>query len=270
MYLVLIVGIAISCTKNEIEYQSDTIGDVAEFQLHYYVPINAVSTNYIYKVEVNSQLYANSLAPLSTYSAIPGGDVGRFYTVAPGSVNFKLYMGTAQTLVYDKNVTLATGKQNVFVYDFAKDPIVFDNGYPYSANLTMDTDSACYVKFYNFLYEKAGIPSTLKLQYQYTDPRTKGLVNIGKPVAFGETTGWQPVKVVKSIFISYGYNKVDFSIKIVDAAGNLTGDLQVWNSTKFIPYTGPFTEYIGRRYHHVLAGMRAESPSASVRAFTAL
>ncbi|MCK7533258.1 MAG: hypothetical protein MZV63_20620 [Marinilabiliales bacterium] len=35
------------------------LGEVAEFQLHYIVPVNAVAANNITKVEINNQLYAN-------------------------------------------------------------------------------------------------------------------------------------------------------------------------------------------------------------------
>lgn len=272
MCFALVVAFAASCEKNEIEYKTTDIGNVAEFQLHYYNPVAAATANYIYKVEVNGSLIANSTAPLTTYNAIPNGLVGRFYTTPAGSTNIKMYMGTALTTpVYDKTVTLKEGKQNVFVYDFAKDPIVFDNGYPYSTNLTMDSDSTCWVKFYNFLYEKAGEPTTLKLQYQYIDTRTKALVNVGKPVAFGETTGWQPVKVIKSLNISEGYAKIDYRIKVVDASGAVTGDLQLWNASKvYASYADFGTLFIGRRYHLVIAGMRSAIPIASIRPFTAL
>lgn len=271
MCLALIMAFAVSCEKNEVEYKTTDIGDVAEFQLHYFVPVTAVATNNINKIEVNDQLYSTTMAPLTTYNAVPNGSVGRFFIANTGSVNIKMYLGAALSLAYDKNVTLNKGKQNVFVYDFTKDPIVFDNGYPYSTNLTMGTDSFCYVKFYNFLFEKAGVPTNLKLQYQYTDPRTKAMVNIGAPVSFGETTGWQPVKVVKSVFISAGSVRVDFSIKVVEADGSVSGDLQLWNTNKvYVKYTGFFTEFIGRRYHHVISGMRSDLPVASVRQFTAL
>lgn len=272
-YISLVLGIAIlaSCEKNEVEYMTTSIQNKAEFQLHYYAPVNATSSNYIYRVEVNNEVVANQTAPLSTYNVIPNGSVGRFYTVNPGSVNIKLYQGTDETLVYDKDVTLNTGKQNIFVYDLNKEPIVFDNGYPYAANLTEDTDSTCYVKFYHMLYETEGVPCNLKLQYQYVEPRTKELVNIGNPVSFGETTGWQPVKIVKSVLISEGYARVDYKIKVVDASGAIVGDLQLWNSSsKYVSYSDYWNGYIGRRYHHVIAGMRSAKPTAAVRQFTAL
>jgi len=173
-------------------------------------------------------------------------------------------------LVYNQNVTLSAEKQNVFVYDFDKVPMVFDNGYPFAKTEGSGTDSTCYVKFYNFLYETAGVPSTLKLQYQYVDPRTSALVNIGDPVSFGETTGWQPVKVVKSVVISAGYCNIYYKIKVVADDGTISGDLQLWNSKSvYASYSDYAIGYIGRRYFHTLGGMRSATPIASVRVFNA-
>lgn len=273
--LFLAVVLIVSCEENEIVYKGATTApdDVAEFQLHYVVPVNGVSTNYIYKVEINDALFSNNTAPLSTYSAIPDGAVGRFFTVTPGNVNIKLYKGTDATLVYNQNIALNKGKQNVFVHDFSKQPIVFDNGYPYeSSSTTLAGDSICFVKFYNFLYESDGVPCPLKLQYQYLDSRTNAYVNMGSPVSFGETTGWQPVKIVKSVPISGGYNKITYKIVVINNDGSVAGDLQLLNSSnKYVSYSdNTKTEYIGRRYHHTLAGIRTATPVASVREFTAL
>ncbi len=274
-YISLFVVIVsfISCEENEIEYMTtDVSSGTAEFQLHYFVPIEATTSNYIYQVEINDKLYANSTAPLFTYDAIPTDDAaGRFYTVDAGTVNIKLYKGSDLELVYDKDVTLSEGKQNIFIHDFDEAPIVLDNGYPYEANVTEDTDSTCYVKFYNFLYESEGVPTDLKLQYQYVDTETSDTINIGNPVAFGETTGWQPVKVIKSIFNSYGYNRIYYRIKVVDANGNITGELSLVNSSSvYKDYSDYWSEYIGRRYHHIFGGIRTTTPAASVRQFIAL
>lgn len=273
--LVLVMVLIFSCKKHEIEYNTTTISNVAEFQLHYFVPVTATATNYINRVEINDQLYSNRKAPLTTYNAIPNGSVGRFYTVAPGIVNIKMYQGATDTTlvkVYDQNVTLTVGKQNVFVHDFAKPPVWFDNGYPYIANVTGNTDSVCYIKFYNFLYETAGVPTTLKLQYQYVDPRNAtAVVNIGPPVSFGESTGWQQVKVVKAIYNSAGSAVINYRIKLVDAGGVIGADLQIKNTSgTFVNYAEFFTASIGRRYHSILSGMRAAAPAASARIFTAL
>ena len=273
--LVLIIATAFSCTKHEVVYDADTISGTAEFQLHYYNPVTTATTNNINRVEVNGQLYANIKAPLTTYNVVPSGGVGRFFAVAPGSVNIKLYQGAVDplTLVYDKNVTLVAGKQNVFVHDFTKDPIVYDNGYPYPRNTTSITDSICWIKFYNILYETAVLgPTTLRIQFQYIDYRTNLPVNIGAPVAFGETTGWQPVTVVKDNNISAGSRLMTFKMKTVDAGGVITGDLQIMGTGgTYSAYTSTFTCAIGRRYHQVMSGFRAvAAPNSSVRTFTAL
>ncbi len=271
--LILAVILMVSCEKHEITYDATTIGEVAEFQLHYIVPVTAVAANNITKVEINNQLYSNNKAPLNTYNAIPSGGVGRFYTVNPGTVNIKMYQGTdMDVLVYDQSVTLTAGKQNLFVHDFAQVPKVFDNGYPYVANLTDVTDSTAWVKFYNFLYESAGVPTTKKLQYQYVNTRTSALVNIGTPVGFGESTGWEKITVVKTDLISSGSRLITFKIKEVDDGGTVIGDLQVMGAGgAFAAYTATSTLFIGRRYHHTMAGFRAvASPNSSVRVFTAL
>jgi hypothetical protein len=271
--LILAVVLMVSCEKHEIVYDAEPVADMAEFQLHYYVPVTAVAANNITKVEVNSKLFANTRAPLATYNVIPSGAVGRFYAVNPGPVQIKMYQGAEMTtLVYDKTVTLTSGKQNVVVHDFAQAPIVFDNGYPYVANVTTITDSIAWVKFYNFLYESAGVPTTKKLQYQYVNTRTSALVNIGTPVGFGESTGWEKVIVVKTDLISQGARTITFKIKEVDDSGVVIGDLQVMGTTGvFAAYTATSSLTIARRYHHTMAGYRAvASPNSSVRVFTAL
>jgi hypothetical protein len=149
---------------------------------------------------------------------------------------------------------------------------VFDNGYPYTPNNTEITDSTCWIKFYNFLYETAGVPYNLKLQYRYLNPhKTTDTINIGSPVSFGETTGWQPVKVKKSVPVSSGYARIDYYIHVIDANGNDLGPLKVMKSNgTYAKYTDYWTGYIGRRYHHTMSGMRATTLTSAVRVFTAL
>jgi hypothetical protein len=58
---------------------------------------------------------------------------------------------------------------------------------------------------------------------------------------------------------------------VVDANGNITGDLQLLNSNgNIVDYSDYWNGYIGRRYHHVLSGVRSENPVAKVRQFTGL
>ncbi len=275
--LFLITLGVVSCDKHEIEYMTTPIDKgMAEIQLHYFVPVTAVAANNIYKVAIGNQEYINNgAAVISTYNAIPSGSVGRFYAIKDGDVNIILYKGSDMELVYDKNVKLNAGKQNVFIYDFDKEPIVFENGYPYNTNTTMETDSTCWVKFYNFMYEKEGEYCTLKLQYQYQYTDSEGKKsdwnNLGEPIGFGESTGWQPVRVIKSIFNSSGYARIDYKIKVQDENGEYTQDLQLWNSNgKYVSYSDYWNGYIGRRYHHIMKGMRSAKPIASVSQFTAL
>lgn len=279
-YLILLLATVLgtaSCEKHEIEYMTTPVGEgMAEIQLHYFVPLVAGATNDIYRVEIGDQVYVNNgAAVISTYNATPAGAVGRFYAVKAGNVNIKLYKGSNKDLVYDKTVTLKEGKQNVFIYDFDQEPAVFDNGYPYETNITENTDEMCWVKFYNFLYEEDGEYCQQKLQYQwqYTDAEgnKSEWQNVGEPVAFGESTGWQPITVIKEVFNSSGYARIDYKIKVQDENGNYTQDLQLWNASgKYVSYSDYWTGYVGRRYHHIMGGMRSAKPIASVRQFTAL
>lgn len=274
--LVLAVALTMSCEKHEIEYDATPISDMAEFQLHYMVPVTSAAANNITRVDVNGKLFANSKAPLATYNAIPTS-AGKFYAVNPGNVNLKLYMTAklepkGDSLVYDQSVAMAKGKQNVFVHDFVQVPVVFDNGFPYIKRETVSTDSTSWVKFYNFLYETPGEPTSKRIQYQYVDTRTSALVNIGAPVAFGEATDWVQITVLKSVLVSQGSRSITFRMKEVDDDGTIIGDLQVMGTTgSYAAYTGTATLTIGRWYHHTMAGFRAvKSPNSSVRVFTAL
>ena len=279
LILFFLSGFLFSCQKHIVEYNSVNVSsDEAEFQLHYFVPLTASTANNIYKVEINGQMIANSSSPLTTYNAIPSAAVGRFYTTKKGQTNIKLYKGEGLQPVYDQNCDLKAGKQNIFVYDFTKPPIIFDNGFPYTPLVTEKTGSTAWVKFYNFLYEKEGVPTDLKLQYQCqyiindTTKVKSDWVNVGKPLAFGEATGWEPVHVnVSTTTITAGSDRVDYRIKVIDNDGNDLGDLQVLNaSNKFVNYSDWWTAAVGRRYHHVISGMRADKPNCAVRQFTGL
>jgi hypothetical protein len=277
--LFLLSAVLFSCEKHKVEYDAVPVSSgEAEFQLHYFVPLTASTENNIYKIEINGQSISNSTSPLYTYNAVPSGAVGRFYTTTSGKNNIKLYKGEDLELVYDQDVELSAGKQNIFVYDFTKPPIVFDNGYPFEPLVTEQTGSTAWIKFYNFLFEEEGVPTTLKLQYQcqYTindiSKEKSDWMNVGVPVGFGEATGWEPVHVnVSTTSITSGNDRVDYRIKVIDQNGNDGGILQVMNSSnKFVNYSDWWTAYVGRRYHHVFSGMRAAKPTAAVRQFTAL
>lgn len=270
-------AIAVSCKKNVIEYNGEFIDEnTAEFQLHYFVPVVADIANNIYKIELNNKLLTNNTSPLLTYNALPSANTGMFFTTAPGNANIKLYKGSDTVLTYDQNVNLTAGKQNVFIYDYSKPPIVFDNQFPYPRNVTEHTDSTAWVKFYNFMYEAEGQPTTLKLQYQYqytmnveTGVKSDWL-NVGNAVSFGEATSWEPVRVIKSVELSSSYARIDYRIRLIGSDGSDQGSLQIINaSNRFVNYSDYWTAYVGRAYHHVLSGIRTNAPRTAVRQFTA-
>jgi hypothetical protein len=282
---VLLVTVGSSCKKHVIEYDSDNLPkEAAEFQLHYFVPVTTGAANNITKVEINNKLYANNTTPLVPYNAIPSGGVGLFFTAPSGVTNIKLYKGDNPVLAYDQDVTLTPGKQNVFVYDFAKPPVVIDNGYPYEKITTDSTGTFAWVKFYNFLFETSGVTTPLKLQYQYqynTDPGPTATytnlksdwINLGNPVSFGEATGWVQVPVIKHAdrLVTQGTERIDYRIRMIGANGEDLGPLKVQSSTgSMVDYADFWNATIGRRYHHILAGYRAAAPISSVRQFTAL
>ncbi|MBT1698038.1 hypothetical protein KK083_14190 [Fulvivirgaceae bacterium PWU4] len=280
---ILLAVCAFSCEEHVIEYDAAPVSGAAEFQLHYVVPVTAVAANNIYRVEINGKVYSNTSAPLTTYNAIPSGTASAFYTAEPGNVNIKLYQGTdGTTLVYDQNATLVAGKQNIFVHNFNQPPVVVDNGFPYQDAVTLDTDTTSYVKFYNFLYETTNVPTTLRLQYQYIFTRSyfnekgeriivnKDTLDVGPPVAFGESTGWQPVKVFKEVYNASGTARLDYLIQVVDANGNITGRLQARTTGGTTqPYADFWTTTVGRNVHHIYAGLRTAAPGSAVRLFTA-
>jgi hypothetical protein len=280
----ILVTLGTSCKKHVIEYDSYNLPkDAAEFQLHYFVPVVTGAANNITKVEINSKLYSNSTTPLVPYNAIPSGGVGLFFTAPSGVTNIKLYKGPDAELVYDQNCTLTPGKQNIFVYDFNKPPVVIDNGYPYTKITTDSTGTFAWVKFYNFLFETPGVTTPLKLQYQYqynTDPGPaptytnlkSDWINLGNPVSFGESTGWELVPVIKHAdrLVTQGTERIDYRIRVIGANGEDLGPLQVRNSTgSMVNYADFWNATIGRHMHHIFAGYRAATPISSVRQFYA-
>lgn len=271
---ILALSLVFSCDKHEIMYNTDDVdANTAEFQLHYFEPVNNVAANYIDSVFVNDVLYSsvNGSGQLLPYNGVPGGGVGRFFAVKAGQVNFKFYR--KGKVVYNETVTLNSGKQNVFVHNLSKAPVVLDNQSPYNdithATGTVDTwntDSIATVKFCNFLYEDATTPYQGKIQYQYEDTRTKEWKNLGKPVGFGEATDRITIRVVKTVFNSSGYCRVNY--RILDESGEV---LQVMNSNgKMVNFSDWWTAYIGRAYMHIYGGIRTAKPVSTIKQWTSL
>lgn len=268
-----------ACEKHELLYNTEPVtDDMAEFQLHYFEPIRNVAANYIDSVFVNDVLYSSvdGSGQLLPYNGVPGGATGRFFSTKVGVNNFKFYRGSQ--IVYNQDVTLSPGKQNVFVHNLNQPPIVVDNQFPYwnpsVTNATIEsfnTDSIASVMFCNFLYEDAVTPYQGKLQYQWKDPRstTEEIIwhNVGSPVGFGEVTVRETIKIVKTVFNSSGSCRIDY--RILDENGNV---LKVCNTGgNMIDYSDWWTGYIGRSYMHIFSGIRtASTPNAAVKVWTSL
>jgi hypothetical protein len=302
-----------------------------EFLLHYFEPVNALPEYYIYKILINDQLYTNNTAVLSTYNAQPSGAVGKFFTADAGAVNIKLFRLTDPdkeygddnlTKVYDQTVTLPAGKKNnLFVHDLTLPPVVLDSGFPYPERpAAFESDTITWVKFFNFLYEDQNTPTTMRLQYQYqytlhpiytledeingripegkrlgdaTEDATKSpWLNLGAPVGFGETTGWQPVPVKRTAYIaaadpSYtgGSPRIDYRIVVSAENGGVPG-VTVMNNVDWVlrrmnnsttlaygAYSDYWTGYVGVGRYHVFSGCRVKPTAsftiANVRSFGA-
>lgn len=270
---VLALSLMFSCDKHEILFNTTDVDDtMAEFQLHYFEPINNEASYYIDSVFVNDVLYSSvhGSGQLVPYNGVPGGAVGRFFAVKAGDVNFKFYRGG--DVVYNQTVALKSGKQNVFVHNMSKAPVVLDNQYPYNdlsaatGRLeTWETDSIAGIKFFNFLYEDGITPYSGKLQYQYTDARTKEWKNLGEPVGFGEATDRVKFIIVKDDKNSAGSCR--FNYRILNDKGEV---LECTNGSGMVEFTYNFTPSIGRSYMHILGGTRTEYPIASMSVWTSL
>lgn len=280
MLLLICSLIGTSCEKHTVEYNAVPKDDAttAQFQVHYMVPVVSGAVNTINRIELNNELLTNETAPLSVFNFLPSGSVGRFFTTNPGQVNLKLYKGvvTSMTQTYDQIFDLPPGKHNVIIHDFAKPPVILPNDAPYPKEITENTGTTAWIKFYNFLYETPGVPTLLKLQYQFqyivdNDTGEKSeWANLGVPVAFGEGTSWSPVTVNKVDKISSGTARIDYRIRIIGTDGSDQGSLVVRNSVgNMVDYSDWWNGVIGRVYHHMLAGFRQSTPTAAVRSATA-
>ena len=269
----LVLLLQFSCEKHEILYNTRPVGqNDAEFQLHYFEPINNTAEHYIDSVYINNVLYSSveGSGQLLPYNGIPGGATGRFFAVKSGDTNIKFYRDSQ--VVYNQNISLLAGKQNVFVHDLTKAPIVIDNKYPYKKNsipstiVNWGTDSIAHVRFYNFLYEKDGSVYDKAIQYQYKDARTKEWTNLGAAVEFGEATDWVTVKVIKEVLISSGKCKIYY--RMLDENGDPLKIMKTNGS--FVDYGDWWNAYIGRAYMHIFSGNRAKKPTAAVKVWTSL
>ncbi|OAD44661.1 hypothetical protein [Polaribacter atrinae] len=266
-----------ACDQHVVEYDTTEIDltTTAQFQIHNMVPLATGTANNINKIEVNDVLITNETFPLYPNNFIPySATGGKFFTTESGLINLKLYKGAVDnlTLVYDEDIQLPVGKTSIIVHDFDKAPTITDYGV-FPKIITENSGETTWIKFHNSLYETPGVPTTLKLQYQYQytiDNETgdkSEWINVGNPVLFGEATEWEPVTVNKTIEVSSGYGRVDYRIRVIGDDGSDQGNLAIERSWGFVDYGDYWTGYVGSYRQHILSRYRVDNTSYYARVY---
>ena len=246
-----------------IQQEAEPIPEnAAEIQIHYMEPVRNVAANNIDSVVVNGKMSASKdyNEPLWPYNGVPQQKVDRYIITKPGVSNIKLYRNGY--LIYDKDVILKVGKQSLVVYDLNKNPIQIDYEYPYWDESISDKDSLFKVNFVNLLFETPSVPYSGKLQYQANRQGEDTWENVGKPVAFGESTGLQTIRLHPQY---YEARSQRFYFRVITETDQI---LEKWDGKSLVPYSDYWTEYYRRVYIHFLRGSRTTSPQCGVTQWT--
>ncbi|MCR5003545.1 MAG: hypothetical protein K5984_04165 [Bacteroidales bacterium] len=258
-----------SCEKHELLFEGnhDVASTDALFHICYFESLTKKTANYIDSIYVNGK-YLDGVdgSGRLTIEGILPSDGTRYYTAPSGTVNIRLYRGG--DAVYDKDVVLSAGKQDIYVTDLTLDPAVVtmtdtpNTGVDPTVE-NFDTDSIAAVRFINLLYEVNSqgnlAPTTRTLQYQWRDRNDKKdaetgdyhWTNIGEPVVFGSYTNYDRVIVHKSVYNSSGYCTVYY--RAIDAEDNTVILNDYW------------TNYIGRAYDHIIWGVYPSAITGHVK-----
>lgn len=272
----------IGCQKHDLHFAPEVdASDMAHFQITYVEPITVSAANAIDSVFVNGklvgsstgvgQLTVNGVYPYSPTGTASGVATGLFFATNPGTNNIKFFRKGVE--VYNQDVVLTKGRQELFVFDLNEQPIILDDLYPYKGNperatvATFDSDSIATIRFYNFAFKgNANTPYPGKIQYQWCHDKIKGngvrdgadgnWQNVGEPISFGEATIRQPIQVWKNVFNSNGNEPVWF--RGIDENGNVVIALDYWSA------------YIGRSAKHVYRGIVGGTPKAGITVYHSL
>lgn len=270
-YLMLAVASAFmlsSCSEKNVDVDApwETVNNnQAQVQILFEAPVVNNTSNYIYKIEMAGMTYVNNGAAMITpYNGAPGGSTGLFYTIPAGEQSLKLY-GKNDVVVVDQKFTVEGGKKyQVFIAETDKAPIVIEcPAIPHKT--TTNTAEYCAVRFYNFMWETAGVRPDYKLQLriQAYDNETKTYgeyVSVGKPVGFGEATEWLMPDVYKTSYNSAGSQRINLDVMKVMPDGSL--EPLTWlnsSANEQAKFTDYWTESIGRGYCWILRGVRNET-----------
>lgn len=255
-----------SCEKHVVGMDAELISDeTTQIQIFYMVPLTAGVANNINKIELDNVLITNETTPLNTFNFLPSGGINKFFATKTGNVNLKLHRGAVNnlTLAYDRDVNLLPGKQALFIHSFDEPPVIIPHPTPIPVAVSEFTGTASWVRFINLMYERPGVPTDLRLQYQWqytTDYETNEKsewANLGEPVSFGEATGWEQIYVNKAEEKSAGTARIDYRIRLIGPDGSDQGMMERMDANGVIvDYSDWWTATIGRAVNHVFAGYR--------------
>lgn len=258
--LLLLIGILAACSDKEVSYPMEPVDESqkAFVQINYNVPLTNVAANRIYKIQLNDQVYENRGAALmNPYGQYPAV---RFFTVDAGEVNVKLF-DNKDSVVYEGNVKLNAGiHYNLFIHNTQESPISIDRtDIPTFAGAD-STVATCNLKFYNFLYEADGTPSTDKIQVVLKNRNTDEYDQpIGQAIGFGECSDWMSIDLDwdKTKIIA-GEERKDLVLAVYDGeTGEYKGTMQYTKSDgSEAEFTDYWNMYAGRSSKWVLHGVR--------------
>jgi hypothetical protein len=260
-----------SCEKHDLSFAPQESADgMALFQITYVEPIAVNANNAIDSVYLNGALVAGAtgvgqLAVNGTYPYGPSTGTGLFFATKPGYNNIKFYRKGNE--VYNQDINLTAGRQEVFVFSLSEVPVILDNDYPHKYNperatpATFNTDSIARIRFYNFAFQgNASTPYVGKIQYQWCHDSTVGSTgrggpdgnwhNIGGYVGFGEATTYEIVGVYKETFNSGGQEQLWF--RGIDETGKVVIADDYW------------TTMLGVAVKHIYRGIVGGTPKAGI------
>ncbi|MBQ8224711.1 MAG: hypothetical protein IJZ86_05130 [Bacteroides sp.] len=160
----------------------------ASIQIFYMASLAHKYENHIYKLELDGKTFTNNNSPVMYLKrCFPGNTSSWFLLETEKRISIKLYKGKNMELVYDKEIPpLEEGNYYIIIHNFHSEPVIVETS-------TMELIATSRIQFFNFMYESnADEPSNLTIQCQYclANNKKEGWHNLGKPVSFGQYTGW--------------------------------------------------------------------------------
>lgn len=310
-YAIAAAAIFSACDTEDTKFTSieKVDSNMAKIQITRVVPEGdysaAATDNRFYRLVIDGEdMWGDDYILWARMGTVPS--TGGYYLVTPGTHTIQCYYKRSgeYLLAYDSQFTVETGQCcNLFIYDYAKPPVIVDNSEPREYFVYGGTQDVTWtddpndpynaarfqsLRFVNLMFEKEGQPCDYKLQYYYQNPYDLEWYPVGDPVAFGEYTEW--TKIYINIFapartgqsgtgssrndtenrtdktLSTGTCIIYYRAKKISASGADEG----WITYTFKGEGGEETVYddywtatTGVRYFHVMRGCRISSTNGS-------